>query len=64
MGGGPEFSVETCPRDCVSINWWDRDPVYEDPGVYTSLGVRINCVGDLEEQNETYILGDELSGSK
>ena len=33
----PEFTVETCPRDCVSVNRWDRDPVYEDPeGLYES----------------------------
>ena len=45
----PEFSVETCSRDSVSVNWWDRDPVYEDPGVFTRLGVRINSVWEPRE---------------
>ena len=40
----PEFSVETLTRDCVSVNWWDRDPDYEEPGVFTSRGVQIDSV--------------------
>ena len=39
-----EFSVETRPSDCVSVNWWDRDPVCKDSGVFTSLGVLIDSV--------------------
>ena len=59
----PEFNVETCPRDCLSVNWWDMDPVYEDTGgLYESGCPDKLCVGNLEEQNGTYILGDELDG--
>ena len=44
----PEFSVETCPRECVSVNWWVRDPVYEDPwGLYKSGCPYKLCVGYL-----------------
>ena len=42
-----ECSVETRPSDCVDVNLWDRDPVYEDPGgggVFTNLGVLIESV--------------------
>ena len=54
----PQFSVETCPRDCVSVNWWDRDPVYEDPGVFTSLGVQINSVrGPRGAERDVYPWG-------
>ena len=59
----PKFSVETCSRDCVSVNWWVRDAVYEDPGgLYKSGCPDKLCVGDLEKQNGKYILGDELDG--
>ena len=27
-----EFSVETRPSDCVSVNLWERNPVYVDRG--------------------------------
>ena len=40
----PEFSVEIRPSDCVDVNVWDRDPVYEDPEVFTSLDVLIDSV--------------------
>ena len=42
-----EFSVETRSSYCVSVNLWDRDPVYDDPrgaGVFTRLSVLIDFV--------------------
>ena len=57
----PEFSVDTCPRDCVSVNWWN--PIYEDTGGRCKSGCPDKlCVGDLEKQNGTYIIGDEPDG--
>ena len=56
-----EFSVDTCPRDCVSVNWWD--PIYKDTGGHCKSGCPDKlCVGDLEKQNGTYIIGDEPDG--
>ena len=57
----PEFSVETCPRDRVSINWWDRDPVYEDPGgLYESGCPDKLCVGTSRSRTGPISLGMSL----
>ena len=47
----PDFSVETRPSDCVDVNLWDRDPVYEDPvGFYESGCPDRLCVWGLAGQ--------------
>ena len=47
-------------RKCKPVG---KGSSYEDPGgLYESVCPDKHCVGDLEEQNGTYILGNELDG--